>query len=412
MKSVAVIGAGAAGCFCAAEVARLRPDVAVTVFEAGPKALAKVAVTGGGRCNFTNSFEGVSRLAEVYPRGEQLMKRALKVFSHQDAMDWLCSQGVEYVIQEDHCVFPASQDAMQIVRTLEGLMRRRGVSVRLGCKVEELTPVRDGWRVRLSGGSFAGGSVDGFVAEVFDAVVVTTGGGALGLLDALEVKIEAPVPSLFTFKIDDAPLRSLMGAVVQDAALGLAGTKFRSRGPLLITDWGVSGPATLRLSSYAARHLSQSGYKGTLLVNWLGEATEASAREFLEACVRENGRKMLSSVHPEGLSERVWKHIISRCALRDGMRWAELGSKGLSRLASCLVCDTYPISGRCRFKEEFVTCGGVALSEVDLNTLESRRYPGLYFAGEVLDVDALTGGFNLQAAWSCAIVVARSLALR
>ena len=405
MKTVAVIGAGAAGCFCAIEVKRRRPDVAVTLFEAGPKPLAKVAVTGGGRCNFTNTFALVSRLEEAYPRGAQLMKRALRVFSQDDAMAWFEAEGVPYVVQEDQCVFPASQDAMQIVRTLERLMRQLGVVVRCRERVEALSYGDGLYSVSLPSG-----------IEKFDSVVVTTGGGALKLLEPLGLAIEKPVPSLFTLKIDNDSLKALMGLVVPDATLALAGTPFRSRGALLLTDWGVSGPATLKLSSYAARWLSSSSYRGTLLVNWLSWS-EAEARSFISSSIASCPKKLVRS--SSGLSslgfslqQRLWQHLVAKAGLREDMVWSELGSKGVNRLVNVLVADEYPVTGRCHFKSEFVTCGGVSLSEVSLNTLESKRYPGLFFAGEVLDVDAITGGFNLQAAWSSAMLVAASLSSR
>ena len=452
MKTVAVIGAGAAGCFCAIEMKRRHPDAAVTVFEAGPKALAKVAVTGGGRCNFTNTFALIRRLEEAYPRGAQLMKRALRVFSQDDVMAWFEAEGVPYVVQEDQCVFPASQDAMQIVRTLERLMRQLGVVLRCRERVESLLRAENGYVVNVPSGQ-----------EVFDCVVVTTGGGALKLLEPLGLAIEKPVPSLFTLKVDDTSLRSLMGLVVPDAALALAGTPFRSRGALLLTDWGVSGPATLKLSSYAARWLSEAGYCGTLMVNWLSWS-EQEARAFISSSIASFPKKLVlnvppasgpippvissyglssSSQHPSSsrlpssgqhpsssrlsssdgfsswagdtsfsMQQRLWRHLVAKAGLREDMIWSELGSKGINRLVNILVSDEYPVTGRCHFKSEFVTCGGVSLTEVSLNTLESKRYPGLFFAGEVLDVDAVTGGFNLQAAWSTAMVVASSLSSR
>lgn len=396
MKPIAVIGAGAAGCFCAIELKRRKPELQVIVLENGPKALAKVAVTGGGRCNFTNSFEGIGRLEEAYPRGAQLMKRALRVFSNEDTMAWFQHEGIPYVIQDDRCVFPKSQDAMQIVRTLENLMRRLGVELRCSVKVNSIYAEDGGFRLDTSAGMISASSV-----------IVTTGGGAVKLLEPLDLQIEKPVPSLFTLKVDNDSLRSLMGALAPDAILSLAGTPFRSSGPLLVTDWGVSGPATLKLSSYAARHLAENGYKGALLVNWTGWG-EDKAREFISAAARQNGKKRVSNVAPDGISARLWQHIVSRAGLRDDIIWAELGSKGGNRLVGAITADAYEIAGRCHFKAEFVTCGGVSLQEVNLSTLESKKYPGLYFAGEVLDVDAITGGFNLQAAWSCAMVVARN----
>ncbi len=226
------------------------------------------------------------------------------------------------------------------------------------------------------------------------------------MLEGLDIEIIPPVPSLFTFKLSDPGIKELTGTSVDDVTLALAGTKFRSSGTLLLTDWGISGPATLRLSSYAARYLSETAYKATLLINWLS-TTEAGAREWLNSV--SDGQKLLANVHPEGLSARLWKHLLNRAGLREDIRWAELGSKGLNRLVAVLTADSYEITGRAKFKEEFVTAGGVSMSAVDPSTLESRRCPGLFFAGEVLDIDALTGGFNLQAAWSTGATVARSI---
>ena len=407
---VAVIGGGAAGCFCAIALKRQRPDADVTLFESGPKLLAKVAVTGGGRCNLTNSFRDVAlggqepgkmRLEEVYPRGAQLIRRAFRVLSPADTQRWWEAEGVRLTTQEDQCVFPVSQDAMQIVRTLERGLREAGVQVCLRAPVERIEALAEGgFRVEIPGQA----------GNDFDKVVVTVGGCSQQKLQRLlpeGVEVTPCVPSLFTFKIPDAGLRALMGTVVEQAALSLAGTNFRARGTLLLTDWGVSGPATLRLSSYAARHLAECGYTGTLLVNWL-DAPEAQAREWIAATAAANPRKMAAGTPPDGITARLWQHLLRRAGQRDDLRWAELGSKGAARLAATLTSDAYPLAGRARFKEEFVTCGGVDLRGIDIGTLESRRYPGLFFAGEALDVDAVTGGFNLQAAWSTAAVAARS----
>ena len=390
MKKVAVIGAGAAGCFCTAELRRLRPEIRVDVYEAGPKPLAKVAITGGGRCNLTNSFEGIRNLSEAYPRGDRLMKRLLRVFSQEDTWRWFESAGVPLVLQEDHCVFPRSQDALDIVHAL--LRRMEGVNLQLRTPVHSVGP---------------GPTVDG---EAYDAVVVTTGGAPKGLpmLEGLDLEWVPTVPSLFTFTIRDEGLRSLMGLVV-DASVSIPGTPFKADGPLLITDWGLSGPAILKLSSYAARYLHDAGYKAPLAVNWLA-LNEAEARKLLQETATENPRKQVSNTPPAGLQARLWNHLILKAGQRPDIRWAELGSKGLNRLVATLTQDTYEIAGKTKFREEFLTCGGVALTNLDPATLECKRHPGLYFAGEVLDIDAITGGFNLQAAWTTGAVVARSIA--
>lgn len=374
--NIKIVGAGAAGCFCAIELKRRLPSADVEVIEAQSRPLAKVAITGGGRCNLTNSFRLIGDLSEAYPRGSRLIRRAFCNFSPEDCMRWWEEEGVPLVIQDDECVFPVSQDAMQIVRTLIRLMRQLGVRLTLNRKVMNVNELEA------------------------DAIVVTTGGGALSLLEDTGVEIEKPVPSLFTFNVNDASLRSLMGTVVEDATVALAGTRFRASGPLLITDWGMSGPAILKLSSYAARHLSDCQYKADILVCWT------------DGFEPQQGQKMVVSTPPEGLTSRLWRHLVQRSGLREDIRWAELGAKGLNRLRETLSNDCYHIEGKSRFREEFVTCGGVSLKSINPGTLECRTRPGLYFAGEVLDVDAITGGFNLQAAWSTGYVVAASIASR
>ena len=390
MKRVAIIGSGAAGCFCAAQLRAMAPELGVTVFEAGSKPLAKVAITGGGRCNLTNDFEGIHTLADAYPRGERLMKRALRAFSNEDTIRWFTAQGVPCVLQDDHCWFPQSQDAMDVVRAL--LRAMKGADIRLNTKVTSIrpTPTR---RYEVNG-------------EPFDCVVVTTGGAQhFPFLEGLDLEIVPPVPSLFTFNIPDAALKALMGLVVE-VQIGLQGTSFKADGPLLITDWGLSGPATLKLSAYAARHLASNGYKGTVGINWL-KAGENEVREELRETSARNPRKLVANTPL--LQQRLWEHLLARAGLREDLRWGELGSKGLNRLTSVLTNDTYPLGGKAKFREEFVTAGGVGLSNIDLTTLECKRYLGLFFAGEVLDIDAITGGFNLQAAWSTGYVCAINL---
>ena len=395
MTRVAIIGAGAAGCFCAARLRELAPEVAVDVYEAGNRPLAKVAITGGGRCNLTNTFAEIRSIAEAYPRGEKLMRRLLKAFSQTDAMAWFKAAGVPLTERDAPCIFPASQDAMDIVRAL--LRRMDGATLHTGKRLESLTP---GWTLRFS---------DGTLAHA-DAVVVTTGGAPRGIpfLEGLGLEIIPPVPSLFTFTIQDKGLRALMGLVVP-ATVSLPGTVFRAEGPLLITDWGLSGPAALKLSSYAARHLAETAYRAPLAINWLA-APETAAREQLLSLSRQHPQKRLSSTPPTPLPGRLWAFLLSRAGLREDLRWAELGSKGLNRLVAVMTADTYSMDGKSRFRDEFVTCGGVALSNIDLNTLACKTHPGLLFAGEVLDIDAITGGFNLQAAWSTGDAVARALA--
>ena len=397
MKSVAVIGGGAAGCFCAVNIKRRSPDLEVTVYEAGPVPMAKLSLTGGGRCNITNSFDGIENLRDVYPRGFNLMKRVLPVFGPEDTMRWFEDAGVRLYTQADGRVFPVSNRASEVVEALSRLLKEDGVNVRCGSRV---TSISKGNRFVI--GLRSGGS------EEADAVVLTSGGGTAGIVNGIETV--PPVPSLFTFRIEDKSLRSLMGSSVDNAVLSISGTGFRSKGQLLMTDWGLSGPSVLRLSSYAARHLADAGYRAGLTINWTGWS-EDEAREWLDCAIRDNGKKIIGNVRPEGISERIWRHILERGAVRGDLRCSEIGGRSVNRLVSTITSDSYGISGRCRFKEEFVTCGGVALSAVNPATMEARDCPGLFFAGEVLDVDAVTGGFNLQAAWSTAYVASGKILL-
>lgn len=407
MLNIAIIGAGAAGCFAAIRAKQLRPDATVTLYEAQSRPLAKVGITGGGRCNLTNSFRDVRSLERVYPRGHRLMKRLLRRFSHADTMAWFEQRGVQLVTQADQCVFPRSQNAQEIVATLLQALRDCGVSLRTLHRIDRIAPAPDG-RFTLT---FRSASQ---AAATFDRVLVTTGGSptasGLHMLAPLGLSLEPPVPSLFSLTLPDDPIRQLMGTVVSEATASIPGTRFSASGPLLITHWGLSGPAILKLSSYAARHLAEADYQVPLAVNWLGEASEETARTLLQQLAAEHPQKLLASAHPDMLYARLWAHLLGVAGLRPDLRWAELGSKGMNRLVATLTHHTFRTGGKNRYKDEFVTCGGVALSNVG-PSLQSSAHPGLFFAGEVLDIDAITGGFNLQAAWTTGYVAAEEIIL-
>ena len=402
--TISIIGAGAAGCFAAIEAARRMPQADICVYESLNRPLAKVAITGGGRCNLTNSFLEVRSLETVYPRGARLMKRLFHTFDLRDTMRWFEAEGVPLTVQDDQCVFPRSQDAQDIVGTLLRLMKRHGIAIKTSSRAESIEP-QEGGGYKIS---FAGG---GCVSS--DAVIVTTGGspraGGAAFLNPLQLKTVPPVPSLFSFSLEAHPLKSLMGIVVANVTARLAGTKFKTDGPLLITHWGVSGPAILKLSSHAARHLAECSYRATLALNWLGDVNEAEALDLLEGIMEENPQKQLASAFPRQLGKRLWLYLLESLRLPAEQKWASVGTKDLRRLAAGCTNHLLPIAGRNRHKEEFVTCGGVALSEINPSTLECRRHPRLFFAGEVLDVDAVTGGFNLQAAWTMGYVAACNL---
>lgn len=403
---ISIVGAGAAGCFCSILLKRRMPEAVVEVFEAGRRPLAKVAVTGGGRCNLTNSFKQIQQLKQAYPRGEQLMKRALRRWSVEDTMDWFEKEGVRLLTQDDECVFPVSQDAMQIVNTLLLRMREEGVVLHTSHKISSIRPEQEGYLL-----SFADERQQ---PRRFDKVVCTMGGcptlERLSPFRLLEgIAIAKPVPSLFTFCINDRSLTSLMGCVVDSVSVSIAGTKIRAAGALLVTHWGVSGPAILRLSSYAARHLADNNYRAQLCVNWLNTTGEQEAMEQLQGIRQESSRRQVGNEYPRQFTAKLWQHLLGRAHIDLQKRWYELSNRDLNRLCATLTADVYQIEGKGQYKEEFVTCGGIDLTSININTLEARQHPGLYFAGELLDVDGITGGFNLQAAWSMAAVIAEEV---
>ena len=388
----AIVGGGAAGFFLAINLKEMFPAMDVTILERSQRVLAKVEVSGGGRCNCTNTFADITDLAQVYPRGHRLLKRLFKGFDHRDAYQWFERHGVRLTTQADNCVFPASQDSHTIINSFLYEARRHDIKICTGVRVERL---------------------DTLLAD-YDFVAVCTGGsprleGLQWLADAGH-EIAAPVPSLFTLSIDDTVLHGLMGTVVDGVTVGIPGTKLRADGPLLVTHWGVSGPAVLRLSSYAARHLSEADYRVPLAVNWTGRREPEVLGE-LQSLMSRQPQKQLQTVRPFALPARLWEYLLQKTlGARAQNRWQNLNAKELNRLTNTLVNDQYTTSGRAAFRDEFVTCGGVALGSVNPATLESRHVPRLYFAGEVLDIDGITGGFNFQAAWTTAYTVASAIA--
>ena len=381
----AIIGGGAAGFFLAINLKEMCPEMEVTIFEKSKRVLAKVEISGGGRCNCTNSFAEVRDLSAVYPRGHRLMKRLMKGFSQEDAYAWFERHGVRLTTQEDQCVFPVSQDSHTIINCFLSETRRHGVEILTETKIDSLDQLSD-----------------------YDFIAVTTGGMTTqNTRNTQIIPIVPPVPSLFTFQIDDEALHALMGTVVENVVTMIPGTKLRAEGPLLITHWGMSGPAILKLSSYAARLLAENGYQAPLAINWTN-CRDTEVMTMLDEMMIRYPQKQLKTMSPCGLPLRLWTYLVEKClGERSNGRWGSLNKKEQNRLANLLSGgDGYQIAGKAPFKDEFVTCGGIDLSAVNPSTLESRSVPHLYFAGEVLDIDGITGGFNFQAAWTTAYTVA------
>ena len=402
---IAIIGGGAAGFMAAIVARRTNPTSKVTIFERAQKVLAKVEITGGGRCNVTNSFAAITDMKQAYPRGHKLMKRLMKTFSHEDTYRWFEQHGVPLVTQEDECVFPKAQDSHAIINCLVSQANEFGVTICCRHRLVNIHRMEDG-RLKLE---FENGS-----HRVFHRTIITTGGSPNGrglqYLAQLGHDIEPPVPSLFTFNIKDRAFCDLMGTVVEPVVTTIPGTKLRAKGPLLVTHWGVSGPAVLKLSSYAARLLAENDYKAPLAISWTGELTRQEVEENLLKLQTANPRKQVATLHPFGLPSRLWLYILSKLDIDAVKPWAEIGRKTLNRMIETLVNDQYTIAGKGAFREEFVTCGGVSLNSVNSKTLESKVCPNLFFAGEVLDIDAITGGFNLQAAWTTGVVAGQCAA--
>ncbi|PZF74336.1 aminoacetone oxidase family FAD-binding enzyme [Taibaiella soli] len=400
---MAIIGAGAAGCFAAANIAAQK-DVSVTIFEKTGKALQKVKASGGGRCNVTHACFDVPELVNRYPRGKQLLRKSLHVFNPEQTINWFQQRGVKLKAEEDGRMFPITDSSQTIIDCIWQEMMKQRVEVQYHKSVERIEKLESGFRLHFVDQS----SFDA------DKILVATGGfpkpEQYEWLRALGHTIQSPVPSLFTFNMPKHPITELMGLSVPDAIVKIMGTKLTERGPLLITHWGMSGPAILRTSAWAARELHDRNYDFQILINWLGDISDNDLKEQIVNLRKESGKQFVAHKNPFSLPKRLWEYQLQQCGITDEMRWGDLPAAAQNKLIERLLRDPYAVKGKTTFKEEFVTCGGVNLSEVNAQTMESRVVPGLYFAGEILDVDGITGGFNFQHAWSSATIAASNIA--
>ena len=390
-----IVGGGAAGLFAAAVLAEAAPDLNVLVLEQGPKPLAKVRISGGGRCNLTHRCSDIRTFVKNYPRGGAELIGPFHRFGPAETVDWFELHGVPLVTLEDGCLFPRSDRSEDVIRVLLETAQRGAVDIRTGAGVASVLKTDCGFEVALKTGEHA----------MCAKLLVATGGGSF--VEGLGHTIEPCVPSLFTFNTLDQELTALSGIVVSDVRVSAPGLK--ADGDLLITHSGVSGPAVLRLSSFGARTLAAEHYRFEMKINWLPSLSEEQVYQALEKFRAASPRKQVCTWSPVGLSARLWRLLVSRAGV-DATR--ELGAcplKALRHIAAQVSGFVLPITGKNRHREEFVTCGGIRLKEVNFQTMESRICPGLHFAGEVLDIDALTGGFNLQAAWTTGYLAATAL---
>jgi predicted Rossmann fold flavoprotein len=403
---IAIIGAGAAGCFAAANIP-LSSGVEVAVFEKTGKVLQKVKASGGGRCNVTHHCFDIPELITRYPRGKQLLRKSLYRFGPQQTIEWFEKRGIQLKAEDDGRMFPVTDDAQTIIDCIWQEMMRQKTQIfyhKAVKSIEQLTT--DGKTSFII--HFADTSVYGA-----DKIIIATGGfpkaDQYQWIVALGHNIESPVPSLFTFNMPGNPVTELMGVSVPEATIKIAGTKISQTGPLLITHWGMSGPAILKTSAIAARELANCNYEFTALINWLKDMSDNDLKDMLLQLRREQGKQFVNQKNPFGLPRRLWEHLCTRCGITDTTRWGDLPAAAQNKLTEFLLRDQYKVKGKTTFKEEFVTCGGVRITEIDPQTMESRKVPGIYFAGEILDADGITGGYNFQHAWSSGYIAAQSV---
>lgn len=399
---VAIIGGGAAGFFSAIQVKENYPNADVIIFEKTQKILTKLKISGGGRCNLSNAC-AVSELPKAYPRGNRFLKRLFYTFNNQDAMNWFETKGVPLEIQSDSCVFPKSQKSQTIIDLFTKETTRLAIHINLGIKATNIVPKGDLLEIHF----------DDNQPQDFEKVIITTGGSpkkrGLEWLENLNHSIQSPVPSLFTFNMPNETITKLMGVVVENTSVSIQGSKIKTKGALLITHWGMSGPAIIKLSSYAARLLNKKKYHFTVQVNWVKGENNETIQQELEEIVQKYPHKKISKIKPFALPERLWLFLIEKAMLPTQKRWNELGKKGINKLVNVLTNDSYSVAEKTTFKEEFVTCGGIDLKNINGNTMQSKVVKNLYFAGEILDIDGITGGYNFQAAWTTAYVAGKLL---
>jgi predicted flavoprotein YhiN len=444
-RRVIIVGGGAAGFFAAITCAEAAPGTEVILLEKGPQFLSKVRISGGGRCNVTHACFDAREFAARFPRGGKALIGPFQRFQARDTVEWFESRGVKLKTEKDGRMFPVTDSSQTIIDCLLNAARKAGVKLVTNCGVEEVTqtsasseerpipigsnslptlpsvpplPEGEGWgegeqTVGSPTGSFTLKLSNGEILKC-DRLLLATGGcrtPALGkLAQSLGHSLETPVPSLFTFHIEVPWLRNLAGVSVEDVDAAVPGTKLRERGPLLVTHWGLSGPVILRLSAWGARELHSTDYKFPLHVNWLPGLNENGIAEEFKRKQKEQSARFVVNGPIAPIGARLWEQLVLAAGISRETRWAELSRSAQHSLVQQLTRTEFLVTGKSLNKEEFVTCGGVKLSEVNFKTMESRICPGLHFAGELLDIDGITGGFNFQAAWTTGWIAGKAIA--
>lgn len=399
-----VIGGGAAGFFGAIQAAELKVGLRVLVLEKTSKLLSKVRISGGGRCNVTHKCSNPFELAHHYPRGERALKTVFKIYNVQHVVDWFFSKGVNLKAEADGRMFPVTDSSESIISCFLKEANRLHVNILTGTGTPEIERNEEYFSVRIENG-------DSFQAP---KLLIAVGGNInihfYDWITDLGHTIRKPIPSLFTFNDNESNFKDLMGISVPDAEVKIVSTKFSQRGPLLITHWGLSGPAVIKLSAWAAEYLHEVNYHFDVLVSWVGPVKEEEFRTGIIEHKKTKGKQKVVTNPMFSLSQRLWQRLCQLSEIEESKTWNDLSLKGLNKLIEHLIRCPFHLKGKTTFKEEFVTCGGVDLKEINLDTMESKLVKNLYFAGEVLNIDGETGGFNFQAAWSTAFLAARSIA--
>lgn len=404
--NVIVIGGGAAGFFAALSCKQHHPEYAVTLLEKSEKLLSKVKVSGGGRCNVTHACFENGQLAKFYPRGGKQLKNAFSQFNAKNTVQWFENRGVKLKTEADNRMFPVTDNSQTIVDCLTDEANKLGIVIQKGVPITSISKKENQFILTVLG-------KDPSIALriTADKIIIASGGSpkvdGFNWLKQLGHTIISPVPSLFTFNMPTEPIKKLMGVVADPVSLKIKGTKLTSEGPLLITHWGMSGPAVLKLSAWGARELNAMNYKFEVLINWLGNRNEQEVRDWLNFELKNIGKRQIGNRNPFQLTNRLWLFFLEKNEIDPETPWNQLKKKSLNKLLNTLVNDSYKAEGKTTFKEEFVTCGGVSLNDVSFETMESKVCPGIYFAGEVLDIDAVTGGFNFQAAWTTGFIAGK-----
>jgi predicted Rossmann fold flavoprotein len=398
-----VIGGGAAGFFCAVNAARLQPGLQVIILEKTNKLLSKVRISGGGRCNVTHALFDITEMSKRYPRGQNFVKKTFHQFFTKDTIEWFEERGVELKTEADGRMFPVTDSSETIVDCLFKEVNKYGVQVKMNTGVTGLIRDKDQWKITTEKNE----------TLVADFICIATGGypkaSMFDWILATGHHIEDPVPSLFTFNLPNHSITELMGVSVEKVRVKIAGSKLTEDGPLLITHWGLSGPAVLKLSAKGARAFKDMDYKFKVHINWMPGMNEQPLKDHLQSLRSSSPSKMIANLNFSNLPNRLWIYLLETSGIKTETRVADLTAKSENALIKNLVDYVVQVSGKTTFKEEFVTAGGIDLSEVDANTMMSRIHPNLFFAGEVLNVDGVTGGFNFQHAWTSGWIAANAI---